>query len=87
MCARRKLCGDVFNDFGCLISVPRGDFEILVKVAAKTTQLSALSAPTGIGPLILCAPSCYLRAWHSCGAWSVYVESLERGTTHTHPKK
>ena len=66
--------------FGCCVAAA---FEIWAKVAAKTAQLSALSAPTGVGPLILCAPSCSLRAWHSCGAWSVYIESLERGTTHT----
>ena len=58
-----------------------------MKVTAKKTiqvQLSVLRAPTGIGPLRSCAPSCSLRAWQSCGAWSVYIESLERGALHQH---
>ena len=35
MCARRELWGDVYSNFGCLTSVPRDDFEILVRVAAQ----------------------------------------------------
>ena len=74
----RKLCGDVFSDFGWTRC--RGDFEI--DSQKQTIQLSALRAPTGIGPLRSCAPSCSLRAWQSCGAWSAYIESLEKSVSH-----
>ena len=80
MCAPRALwrCAQRFWLFDQRAA--RGDFEILVKVAAKTIQLSALRAPDHLDRELHRA----LSGRGSRVRHGVCIESLERGASHTH---